>query len=607
MKKQKNVLALGLLVCGITALSSCGKTTQIVSGDKTVIAMEIWAGGFGTEWLNTAISEWNAKEGNTYQVVLGTPNLSSADTVITQINGGINKSDIIFSCEPYFQTEFNKDNGAFQDLTPVLDLKPDGASGKSIRDKILNFDAWAVAAGKRGVAGNGFYMLPATTTITGPVFDFDFFLEQSLDALKNGNDPWLHFASVNEQAALTAAGITTSVEKVGATSLLKFVSSASGKTTYDYSVKEREGKSQYILTAGADGAYGTYDDGEPQTLDEWDTMLDLIKAEGYNDFLYSGYSPEYVDSGIVQSYLGQYLGPDAFHQLMTYDSKGAKVALNNSDGTKGSAVLAIDNGYQAYSAEGIDEAVDFASKYFHTTDYTTTGVMRGTSRVDACQTTFLQSYQASNDKKFAMIVEGNWWENEARSTFNALASKNLNRGYGEREYRFMELPYIEGQKGLDGQGNGRVLGAQEQGGLVVQKQSDEGKKAAVFDFLAYLESDHVLSNTLASSGLLRPYSFTPTDEDYAKCTPFVKNVYSMFNDTTHFQPLAVPLAQVATPLFYATTDFYKVVIPYGQYAKLMNALNYDSTDTVKSNIKAYYSKDKWASIVAQARKNGYFA
>jgi hypothetical protein len=420
MKSTKKAFTFAMSVLMLGALAGCGKKTVIVNSDKTVINMQIFAGGFGTAWLDSAISEWNAKEGNTYQVVLAAPNLDAANTVITQINGGINKSDIIFSCEPYFQTEFNKDNGAFQDLTEVLAMKPDGESGKSVKEKMLDYDAWAIAAGKRGVSGNGFYMLPATTTITGPVFDFDFFTEQSVDNIKNGSDPWLIYADASEKDAIATAGIQTESVTLGTKTLLKFVSSTSGKTTYDYTVQERTGKDQYVLSAGSDGVYGTYDDGEPQTIDQWDDMLDLIKADGYNDFLYSGYSPEYVDSGIIQSYLGQYLGPSGFQQMLTYDSKGEKVTLNNSDGTTSSTAITIDNGYQAYSTQGIDEAIDFAAKYFHTTDYTTTGVMRGTTRVDACQTTYLQSYQASNDKKFAFIVEGNWWENEARETFDAL-------------------------------------------------------------------------------------------------------------------------------------------------------------------------------------------
>ena len=52
--------------------------------------------------------------------------------------------------------------------------------------------------------------------------------------------------------------------------------------------------------------------------------------------------------------------------------------------------------------------------------------------------------------QIAMLVEGSWWENEAKPVFNEMAESyntpSRKYGYGERRFGIMPLPVFEGGK-----------------------------------------------------------------------------------------------------------------------------------------------------------------
>ena len=128
-------------------------------------------------------------------------------------------------------------------------------------------------------------MLPWDESIVGMVFDYKTFVE-------NG---WLNYASEDDKAALSTQGITYT-ENNG----VLYFASATGKVNYAVG--------DVLLTAGKDGKYGTYDDGQPTTMAEFDDMLGNIAYgnKKAKTFLYSGLNDNYT-SWVMQEVMAQYM------------------------------------------------------------------------------------------------------------------------------------------------------------------------------------------------------------------------------------------------------------------------------------------------------------
>jgi cell division transport system permease protein len=104
-----------------------------------------------------------------------------------------------------------------------------------------------------------------------------------------------------------------------------------------------------------------------------------------------------------------------------------------------------------------------------------------------------------------MLVEGLWWENEAKTMLAEVARENASRGYGQVNYRYMLLPAIEGQKGIDGKGNGTVFTVSDTGGIVVVKQEDAKKLQPMLEVLPNIRSVSFISREEAMQNFVSQY------------------------------------------------------------------------------------------------------
>ena len=423
MKKTVRALALmmALATSGVV-LASCGGNNGNGGGSsKNEIVVEPFSGsGFGYQWLKDLASEW-MKDNPNYTIKVKENSTYLSGTQLSQIEAGTTTTDVYFGSYPNYSSGFYK--GYFEDLTDMLSMKPEG--GLTVQEKIVDFDNWKKVASKvvydeatGEFSHSGCYMLPHSITLTGLVYDHDHFLD-------NG---WLTYAANTDEvkSSLTAQGIT--FEESGDKLIFK---SATGITNYE--------ADDEILAAGKDGKYGTYDDGQPQTMADFEAMVENIIASNKIPFIYSSMD-EYVTE-LVNAYVVQYAGMDAYDALTAFDSNGKEIKLR--DGS--SAVIDWNNGYLAHSVEGIESAVSFVNKYFvKDSKCFTTG-----NYVQDAQDKFISGGIGQGDY-VAMLMEGNWFELEASETLKAAGKRNPQKGDGKVDYRMMLLPAIEGQKGIEG-------------------------------------------------------------------------------------------------------------------------------------------------------------
>ncbi len=576
MKNWKKWFALVTIValCAIACvtLAACHKTMDT---QYTIVIEPFSGSGFGYQWIKDLADEWSAKNG-TYKIVVKENSTALSGTQLDQIASNNTNTDIYFGAEPSYSSGFYK--GYFEDLTDLLAVSPDN-NGVTIQDKIVDFETWQKVAGKLSYDSttdsfttSGCYMLPYSVTMVGMVYDHDLWVEKN----------YVNFAENNAEvkAQLDAQGIAYQVSG----KRLVFVSSTSA-TNYS--------NGDYILTAGKDGKYGTYDDGQPQTMAEFVTLLNKIVAADGKGFIYSSMQ-EYASS-LTLSYLVQYAGMDAYSALSTFNSNDKEIAL--SDGT--SAAIDWNNGYLAYSMNGIADAVKFTNDYFGPSSKYCT---RGNYVTDA-QDKFING-GLGNSKYNAMIVEGNWFEFEAAESLKSAGKQQANKGYGQVDYRYLLMPDIEGQKGIDGNGHGSVFAAPETGAIVVRKQQYPEKLAAIKDFLAYTLTDKALSETTANTGLIRGYKYSLTDAQLANMTPFQRTSYQIYQDSANVKVLTYATDRLTTPFAYAANGFNYGILPVGTTSSVVDALrNGQSVEQVITTIQNNYSKSTWDGFLRDIKNS----
>lgn len=421
-------------------------------------------------------------------------------------------------------------DGYLEDLSDVLTEKPDGA--KTVKDMIKDYDSWTTVGGYQ----DKLYMLPFNISPVGLVFDYDRFLEAG----------WL--------------------------------------------ITDTDGS----VSAGKDGVKGTYDDGQPTTWAEFDTLLAKISLKTKDVFSYMGsVHPEYVNN-VIYAYMAQYMGADNYQKFLNHDTNGAKVTME--DGT--SAAFTIEDGYKALSMDGVKDSLAFVANYLANSEYVAARTLTdGSFNVNNSHTAFLE-------EESVFLVEGNWWENGSRSLI-ASREKYGGKPYGEADYRYFLLPEIKGQNSA---ADHSYVFSQNGGAIVVPKNKDANKVAAIKEFLVYmLKADNMAKSTV-DTGLLWNYDYEIKPDLMAKMTKFGKSTYAMFSDTQHvtvrsffLDCAAVPYyaySSAGTSALYASKNGQTYVIPAFTDAK-------NSADTLYNNI-FNYTQSNWAGCLREAQGFGFY-
>ena len=154
----------------------------------------------------------------------------------------------------------------------------------------------------------------------------------------------------------------------------------------------------------------------------------------------------------------------------------------------------------------------------------------GHAKQTGAQNEFVQSVQkhgTQGNKRIAMFLEGNYWQNEARGTFNAMAKRNSNWSYTNRNFKFMPFPRFVGEE-LDGvaeQTNTKttLFSTGSDAFLFVNKKSQN--EPGVKLFYQFINSNQGCIAFAKHSGSFRTLDFKMSEEDLAKCTVLTQDMY----------------------------------------------------------------------------------
>ena len=449
---------------------------------KAKLSVATFDGGVGGDWLKDAIARFEAKYADATHFQEGTKGVQ-----IT-LDGDKNKyvgvslahsqltKDVYFTEAVEYYTFVNQ--GKVADITDVVtsSMAAYGETG-TIEDK-LDPTTKAFMTAKNGK----YYMIPFYDGYYGFIYDVELFEDEGFYFDDNGN---------------FLKGIH------GYASVAEFEAAKSN---------------------GPDGRDGTYDDGLPATYDQMIALCDRIEGKGYIPFMYSGLYTDYVNRAFF-SYAADYEGYDAFlmNKTLTSGSGTAKLAKSIIPGVGTmeatiefeEVLISEDNAYELqrqagkYYALAMQEALLGSTKYIG-------GAVNATDYAIA-QSEFINSKYTG--KRYAMLTEGVWWENEAAATFVDNAN-SIGEGKMERKFGFMPVPKVNAAAA----GPQTMFSVNSSFGFI---NSNCQNMELAKEFMRFLHTDAEMSKFSAKTSIPRSLDYEVSAADRATASYFGKTLIDM--------------------------------------------------------------------------------
>lgn len=282
----------------------------------------------------------------------------------------------------------------------------------------------------------------------------------------------------------------------------------------DYDLFENEGWNNYS------GMYGL-----PGTFDEFKDLLNTIITDGN----YSAYtwSVNHYTQMILDAIIQKVDGDEGTALWNTYSGE---YDFNNDGTISADEKITPETAYKILDTRGYKAAYEFVSTLYRKENgvsYYDSNIIQGVTYSGA-QQDFLMSKSSSTRPRIAMILEGDWWENEAKGTFVSMGQIDENDGYGKRDFRFMPIP----QMTSNDKGAKYTIASHSKTGEIcfVNKKTVENdtlKQTLCKLWLQYAYSDEALKIFTKNSGSALPYNYELTESELAELTPFARSVWDM--------------------------------------------------------------------------------
>ena len=541
MRKSHKFLALAMAAVTLAApMAGCFPTPGPGgSSSSSQVSVEdgkipIWAyavdNGLTSQWIKDLAVQYNElpENANSKYQVIGTSGMMDATTTLAgRIRDNSTDVSIYFGCQANLKDMIVNDY--LIDLSDMYEMEVDGVGNGTIAEKTHNYADLQLAWADEN--GNGIYGVSYGTGVSGMVFDYDWFCENGL----------MKVAPTTEIGAVNANGLVAAVAGDHMECTVAFGNYEVGDT---------------ILTAGKDGKYGTYDDGQATTYAEFNTLLaDIMALNAYPFIFCSNTSRMAYTPTVEQATFMQELGYENVRTLMTYQGK-----LKDKNGTE---VMDVNyqNAAEMFSKDIVKNAYLRGAKTYYDYLCGQIGTIDG-EEISPDKMIHPSSYSGSQEHveaqgnfvsaigsygaiaPSAFLIEGIWWEqSEARGKIDAQKNYtgNENHAFGKREFRYYLYPDTDTQistksvMALQDDGAGfltRYIPAEvkQQGPAAEAEFLQECKK-----FLAFTLKESSLQYYTKQTGISRPFDYELTESDIAAMTPFQRATHEMCSDTEHVQ------------------------------------------------------------------------
>ena len=549
MKLKRCSLILALLIgLGSVALGACNRDGGVtIDTSKTQLCVSYYNGGYGNEWLYSAISRFEAMyadrefEPGTGKKGAQIVPMPSKETGTTVFNTMRASSAEVFFTEGVYMSDF-VNAGMVADITDVVteDLTAYGET-ESIEDKLTD-----AQRDYFGVTENGethYYMVPHYQSFRGLVYDVDLFDENRLFIAKNGAP----------SEALQEGG------------------SFSGTYAFTNEAGEK--------SAGPDGKYETSDDGLPATYEEFYALCDRMGGRGITPVAYAGAVQVYYDD-FLTALEADDAGLNDMMANYTFSGDVSSVIDLSTMSADGSSYELMDtfemtnrDGYLMARLEGKYNALKFTERLIEggrNGPYFSADCFNSTSHIET-QNNFLYG-RFGGSKSIGIIIEGCFWENEADPTFRSMENSN-GPNAGRYARRFAIMPYPKSTEDKIGEPL-TLVDSLMSAGFIKAGLSEEKTELAKL-FLQFLNTDESLREFNVLTGAPKSLEYELEDSDKEQISYFGNSILEMRNaeNVDIVYPASSNAIYRSNPAnFFSATEWNSVVngVSYSDPQKIMN-------------------------------------
>lgn len=279
------------------------------------------------------------------------------------------------------------------------------------------------------------------------------------------------------------------------------------------------------LSAGPDGEKGTWDDGFPDTYAQFYTWCNEI-SEYATPFCWAGQFPIHV-TFVMEQFWADFEGVDGVKACYDLDGTRTLTDLVDTVDDNGNVTylpataINLDNGYLVQKQEGRLRALEVIKKIVDN-NWAASDISWANINHRDAQGKYINS--SVKNQPVAMFADGAYWESEATSYFNELASKKS--GKMDRKFGLLPTPkYARSEVGT----KKATLAMSMGGSMFIRKGVEASRKQAVEDFFLYFNSAEAMALQNKESAQPRPYEYDFSSVS-SQASFYVNNVYDVFHN-----------------------------------------------------------------------------
>lgn len=595
MKKTTRILCLAMSVpmtLGVLAGCGGGSKKQYYDSTKTQLFVQTYSGGYGTAWID--------RVGDRFEEVFKDYKIGDKTGVevvsvpTSELGSGVDNHWVTNTNEIFFleQTIYHRmqENGRFLDITDIM-TEPLTAYGES-KSIVQKMNPTLAEYYNEGTTENPkYYALNYSNSYEGIMYDEDLFYKTGLyftsavDAARNANT-WTSTADylIEPNKPKNSQGNYAELVTV------------EGVAYYRVNKMDEEDEEEEVeyLSHGPDGVYGTRDDGQPATYDEFFALCDYMKDEcAITPIIMAGKAVTGYLAWLARQLIADFEGEEQMRLNLEFEGT-SKLRIQSIDGNGNVTYMPAEelndaNRLTQYKSAGRYYALKFMEKLFTNGGQKYMNARSFSGSVDQIRAQEYFVYSAKDDEKYAFSVDGCWWENEAESTINTMAS-SFGSQYAKTNRRFRTLSLPKATKDQIGQNSTFYEGHFFCGFIrsdIASEKVDLAKK-----FFQFCFTDESNSEFTAYTGVTRPYEYQIMDKHKSAMSFFAKDAVEL-------------KASEKVDIMYPAPDsayyirHYDMVTGLGFYATHINGTDYSSLLEM-FNTKQFDAKTVFNGIYTRA-------
>lgn len=537
MKKLLKVAAcLTALLISVSAFAACGGTRSSSKTEKPVegkfhLYVGNFNGGYGDAWLHEAKERFEKKYANVnfgngemgVQVLIDSRDRYSG-AIDQRIASWPQQVILAENINYYKLVDRNGDPNLVADMTDVVNtpINYDLITGQTDTsfgtgdETLLDIMNPSMESYLNVKNEDKYYGVPFYEATVGIVYDIDMFEEYGFYYAADGYGDADGFVQDKDGNWKGQGG-----EVLGNRSSMTFAQA-----------KEAGLK----LGNGPDGTEGTYDDGTPATYDDFFKLCEMIESRGYEAMIWPGNTEclRYLNY-LAYNLWTDYEGKEAMER--NFSLSGTVTDLINMDSynpatgtyTTYSENINSSNGYLMQKQAGKFEAIKFIEKLVHNEKYYDESLCFKDKNQYDTEFTYLNSIRTG--KRYAMLIDGSWWQNEARNIFANMAV-DYDESYSAENRRFGMLPLPKANSKKVGEKASLSFNTSTL--ILINDKTTKDNEIALKvakQFVKFLHTHESLYKFNQITSSARPYSYTLTPEEEDGLTSVAKQNYDLHRAT----------------------------------------------------------------------------